>query len=42
MSDEAAYKCQVVDETGATLDFAGFSVFVKGNIYICSSSLKLQ
>lgn len=28
--DEAKYKCQVLDEDGKALDFAGFSVFVKG------------
>ena len=28
--DEAKYRCQVVDAEGKTLDFAGFSVFVKG------------
>lgn len=30
MSDEAKFKCTVEDEDGKQLDFAGFSLFVKG------------
>jgi hypothetical protein len=33
-SDEARYLCKVEDEEGKKLDFAGFSVFVKGDINV--------
>lgn len=30
ISDEAKFKCQVEDDEGAPVEFAGFMVFVKG------------
>ena len=39
--DEAKYKVQLLDEKKKTLDFAGFSVFVKG-LYISSSTRLLK
>ena len=33
-ADEAKWRVQVEDEQNKVLDFAGFSVFVKGNVWI--------
>ena len=33
-ADEAKYKAQLVDGQNKVLDFAGFSVFVKGSYFI--------
>ena len=42
--DEAKYKIKLMDEGGSVIDYAGFSVFVKGNytFLICHLSLSLQ
>lgn len=31
ISDEAKFQCEIYDEQGKVLDFAGFSLFVKGD-----------
>jgi len=43
LTDEAKYKVQVEDESGdSVLDFAGFSVFVKGMLNCVYSSLTIN
>ena len=31
--DEAKYKCELCDAEGHAIDYAGFSVFVKGKLF---------